>query len=171
MELLSKYICNQVNIDLWNPIKINPTGPSFSHLFYVHDLTLLANTNLKSIHSIKQCLLFFSQISGQKINTTKFKIIFSKNCDTPIKYLLANIRNIKISDNFRKYLGFPILTPKLKGSDLRYIIDNMNSKLASWKTNFIFIAGRTTLARSILNSIPNHSMQYILLPAFTLKTN
>lgn len=55
----------------------------------------------------------------------------SKNCDTPTKNQLANILNIKISDNFGKYLGFPILTHRPKTSDLHFIIDNMNSKIVN----------------------------------------
>lgn len=40
----------------------------------------------------------------------------------------------------------------------------MNKKLTGWKTRFLNMAGRTTLATSTLNSIPNHIMQYHKLP-------
>lgn len=44
-----------------------------------------------------------------------------------------------------------------------------NSKLNGWETKFLSIAGRTTLAKSSLSSIPNYVMQCISLPAKTLK--
>lgn len=95
MELLSKYIFHHVNIVLQDPIQLNYTGPLLSHLFYADDLTLALNANVKYVQSIKHCLTFFSQLSGQKINTNKSKITFSKNCDPSTRNHLANILNIK----------------------------------------------------------------------------
>lgn len=40
----------------------------------------------------------------------------------------------------------------------------MRTKLANWKTKFLNIAGKTTLALSTFNAIPSHYMQYTSLP-------
>lgn len=40
----------------------------------------------------------------------------------------------------------------------------MHDRISTWKTKFLNIAGRTTLILSTLNSIPNHAMQYTILP-------
>lgn len=40
----------------------------------------------------------------------------------------------------------------------------MCDRLSSWKIKFLNIAGRTTLVLSTLNTIPNHVMQYTILP-------
>lgn len=40
----------------------------------------------------------------------------------------------------------------------------MRYKLSNWKTNFLNIAGRTTLAISTLANIPNYIMQFTSLP-------
>lgn len=40
----------------------------------------------------------------------------------------------------------------------------MNNKLRGWKIKFLSITGRTTLIKSILNSIPKYTMQINLLP-------
>ncbi|KAK4710030.1 hypothetical protein R3W88_004543 [Solanum pinnatisectum] len=45
----------------------------------------------------------------------------------------------------------------------------MQSKLASLKIKFLNIAGRTTLAKSSLNSIPTYIMQLAKLPASITK--
>lgn len=63
--LLSKYICHQVNIGLWDPIQLSQSGPPLSHLFNADDLTLEANSNVNSIQTINQCLVFFSQLLCQ----------------------------------------------------------------------------------------------------------
>lgn len=45
----------------------------------------------------------------------------------------------------------------------------MTNRLTSWKSNFLNMAGKTTLASSTLNSIPNHIMQYNYLPIKIIK--
>lgn len=73
---------------------------------------------------------------------------------------MAKLFNISITKSFGKYLGFPITILKPKYSDYQFIIDNMTKKLASWKSNFLSMAGRTVLAISTLNTMENHIMQY-----------
>lgn len=77
MELLSVYIHYQVDISLWNPIKIGPKGPLVSHIFYADNLTFMAQANRKTINSIHHSLTIFCSLSGHKINNNKSKILFS----------------------------------------------------------------------------------------------
>lgn len=114
----------------------------------------------KSPNTILHCLNSFCNLSGQNINFSKSKIIISKNCPKHTFKALAKLFNISISNSFGKYLGFSITNNKLKSADYQLILDNMTNRLASWKLNFFSMAGRTTLAFSALNSIPNHIMQY-----------
>lgn len=107
----------------------------------------------------------FCNLSGQSINIHKSKILFSKNCPLNTAKEITNCFNIKISQFFGKYLGFPIVEKNPKAADYQFIIAQMRGRLSSWKINFLNIAGRTTLALSTLNFIPNHAMQYTILSA------
>lgn len=81
---------------------------------------------------------------------------------------LSNILNIQARENFGRYLGFLIFKKKKKktcSSDFQFIVDNLNSKLVGWKTNFLNLAGKAMLTKSSLSSIPTHAMQYIFLPS------
>jgi len=160
---------NQVDIRNWDPITLGKKGPNFSHLFFADDLTLMVRANHKSSHAIKKGPGFFCKLSGQNINTTKSKIIFSTNCPTTLTNDITNILDIKKSDSFGTYLGFPILNKHPRPKDYQFIIDKMRAKLTAWKIKFLNIAGRTTLSHSCLNSIPNHYMQFTLLPMNILK--
>lgn len=71
--------------------------------------------------------------------------------------------------NFGKYLGFPIFHKKPEKGDFQFLIDNLNNKLAGWKTKFLNMTGRVTLAKSSLANIPNYVMQYINLPTSVQK--
>lgn len=52
--------------------------------------------------------------------------------------------------------------------DFNFILDNLNAKLTGWKPNLLSMAGRVTLAKSSINNIPTHVMQYISLPSTIL---
>lgn len=75
---------------------------------------------------------------------------------------------MKLSFDFGKYLGFPILTFKPKPKDFQYLIDKMCNKLSHWKSNLLNIAGRSTLVNFTLKSIPSHLVQYTFLSSKTL---
>lgn len=123
----------------------------------------------KSPNSILNCLNSFCKLLGQNINLTKSKIIVSKNCPINTSKAWSKLFNIKISNSFGKYLDFPIINTKPRSSDYQFILDKMDNKMALWKSNFLSMAGRTTLAAASLNSIPNHVMKYSYLPTRIIK--
>lgn len=124
----------------------------------------MAKADKRNLQTIKECLNTFCNMSGQKINRRKSKILFSQNCPIQVTKEIASGFNINIANKFGNYLGFPILNNAPKAKDYQFIIEKMRAKLSNWKINFLNIAGRTTLALATLNSIPNHAMQYTLLP-------
>lgn len=78
---------------------------------------------------------------------------------------ISSISNIRSTNALGKYLGFPIFQGRVKKEDFRFIIDKMQSKLASWKNKLLNKAGRTTLVKSVLNAIPSFYMQINWLPS------
>lgn len=109
MEMLSVHINHQVNLGVWEPIKISPKPPFLSHLFYAYDLTLMPRAHLKSIDTIVHSLKWFCALSGQSINHSKSKIIFSNTCSPSFISLATSTLGIQQSFHFGKYLGFNIL--------------------------------------------------------------
>lgn len=68
------------------------------------------------------------------------------------------------TQNFGKYLGFPL---KHKGSlrrQFNFVADRVMKKLAGWKTKFLSFAGRSVLVKSVMSAIPNYIMQGATLP-------
>jgi len=61
-------------------------------------------------------------------------------------------------------LGFPLLASRIKKSDFEYVIDRAKSRLVGWNLNLLSRARRTTLAKSMLNSIHVYLTQNSLLP-------
>lgn len=169
MEMLSREIESEVRKNNWQPIKVARRGPSLSHLFFADDLILMSRADSKNVATINKVLAKLCEKSGQSINYSKSKLIFSKNCGKELKSNTSSTLSIKKSTYFGKYLGFPIFTKSSTLSDYQFIIDNLSQKLAGWKSKLLNIAGRTTLAMACLNNIPMHIMQYVKLPTTITK--
>lgn len=131
LELLTRYIEYQVDIHNWDTITIGRKSPSFSHLFFADDLTFMAKANTKSFLAIKLTIELFFSLSGQSVNHSKSKVLFSKNCRPEITKGITNMLGIKKSDHFGIYLGFAILNRNPRPNDYLFIIEKMWSRLAS----------------------------------------
>ncbi|KAG5625231.1 hypothetical protein H5410_010449 [Solanum commersonii] len=119
---------------------------------------------LKTIQTIHRVLFAFCTLSGEKINSSKSKALYSKACSDATRNLILQLLNITHATNFGKYLGFPILNKNPKPFNFLHIINNVKAKLSNWKMNFLSQAGRLTLINSTLAAIPAYTMQYFILP-------
>jgi len=169
LEVLSRKIEQEVQLKHWTPIKISVKGPKISHLFFADDLVLMSKADKGTCETIKRVMDTFCDSSGQTINTKKSKLIFSKNTPVNLNKWITKTLKIKNGNIFGKYLGFPITHKRITSHDYQFIIDNMQSKLAGWKTKFLNMAGRTTLAKACLSNIPTHIMQTTKLPSNIIK--
>lgn len=98
------------------------------------------------------------------MNTSKSKVLFSQNYSAISKLNLSSILGIKTSNYFGKYLSFLTFHKKPTPGGFQFMLDNMNSKLAGWKSKYLNMAGKTTLHKTCLGSMPNHVRKYIPLP-------
>ncbi|CAN1754104.1 Putative ribonuclease H protein At1g65750 [Linum perenne] len=78
---------------------------------------------------------------------------------------VSNLLGIAATQDLGRYLGVPLLHGRVKHSTYDYILSRLDVKLAGWKANNLSLAGRVTLASSVLNAIPSYVMQTAFLPA------
>lgn len=164
MEKLSISINNAVQQGAWDPIQNSSNGPRLSHLLFADDFLLFTkakNSQLKFITELFDC---FSKASCLKINIFKSRAFFSAGTPQAKINRLTSLTGIRSTTSLDKYLGFPILKWRAKRSDFLFIIDKMQSSLASWKSKLLNKAGRLTLASSVLSSIPSYYMQIVWHP-------
>lgn len=140
MERLSRGIDTEVRSKRWDPIGITNGGPKIPHLFFADDPTLLARASPSNYQTIVNILKNLSNLSGQIINNAKSKVLFSKHCTTSNASICTQILNIQVSQDFGKYLGYPIFHSTPKNRDFQFILDNMHQRLEGWKTKFLNLA-------------------------------
>jgi hypothetical protein len=68
-----------------------------------------------------------------------------------------------------KYLGLPLSVKKLPKNTFLELIDKIADKLPGWKSALIHTAGRLTLVKSVLTSIPIHHLIVLQCPKWVIK--
>ena len=146
-----------------NLLSYSRVVPPFPPFFFVDALILFAEASTDQINVIKQCLDQFCACSGQKASLRKSTIHFSCVVIPETARMISEMAGIPLSQILGKYLGTPIhgrISPVL----YQPIIDRIASRLSGRKTAFFSFAGRVSLAKAVLTSIPIYIMQSSLLP-------
>ncbi|KAG8637661.1 hypothetical protein MANES_15G150301v8, partial [Manihot esculenta] len=99
-----------------------------------------------------------------RVNYSKSKILFLLNVTTQLQQLICDVAVISITTDLRKYLGVQIVHGCTHKHMFAPLFQRLDAALLSWKTFMLSPSGRVTLAKSILNALPNHIMQSFYLP-------
>ena len=79
MEFLGQFIQEKCHANLWQPVKVSQSGPTFSHMFFADDLILFARVDATNCSTIRDVLDSFCKISGQTVSEAKSRVFFSPN--------------------------------------------------------------------------------------------
>lgn len=120
-------------------------------------------------NSLRHLLLRYEEASGQTINAAKFSILFSKRTPAQIKALVKDSLLIQNEGRVGKYLGLPEHFGRKKKDMFASIVDKIKQKAKSWKNRFLSTAGKLTMLKSVLTSMPSHSMSCFKLPVSICK--
>lgn len=165
-------LCHQIELSVgakeWKAISLSMGGPKLSHICFADDLILFVEASVAQIKVIRKVLETFCIASGQKVSLEKSKIFFSTNVHRDLAELISDESGIKSTHDLGKYLGMPILQKRINKDTFGEIIQRANSRLSGWRGRFLSFAGRLTLTKAVLSSLPVHSMSTILLPSSVL---
>ena len=137
-EVLSKLLQKAEESKKLKGIKLAKGCQPISHLQFADDLFIFGRADEENIRSIKECLSTFSSWSGQKINTHKSTMVFSKNLSSwHSKNLLAGSMGLKIEGSKGKYLGLPMLIGKSKKGTFQEVVERVEKKYQGWKVKLL----------------------------------
>jgi hypothetical protein len=98
---------------------------SISHLLFADDILIFGKATFTEAGIIKSCLDFDCAWSGQKVNTAKSAIHFSKNTLTSTINSIKGIIPFKNTSMSASYLGFPLFIGKSKNLAFQPIMDKV----------------------------------------------
>ena len=110
-------------------MKASQSGPGFSYIFFADDLLLFAKANAKNSEAILDILDHFCEISGQKINNSKSRVVFSPNVDDQAKISICNKLGISAISEIGRYLGFPIFHKGRNCNAFKFVLIKFNLNL------------------------------------------
>ncbi|CAA7028167.1 unnamed protein product [Microthlaspi erraticum] len=168
MERLCHLIEESIAGRQWKPISLSRGEPQLSHILFADDLILFAEASVAQIRIIRRVLEKFCMASGQKVSLEKSKIYFSANVPRELRDSISGESGIQQTCDLGKYLGMPVLQKRLNKETFGEVIARVSSRMAGWKGRTLSTAGRLTLTKAVLSSVPVHSMSTILLPKATL---
>lgn len=124
---------------------------------------------IKSATTIWNTLYHFTDISGLKANYAKSKVLFSTN--TSSSTVDKKYRTLGIGTVCNKYLGFTI-KPNIGSPSIYFeILNKIETKFAGWKSKLLSTAGKVTLIKCTISSIPKYQMHCLKFPQsiYTIK--
>jgi hypothetical protein len=131
---------------------------------FADDLLLFGEATEVQMHSVMTILNKFCTMSGQEVSIEKTSILYSKNVSRRIRDQLHQISGFKETGSLGKYLGVPSTGRSPRRNDYNYLIDQVSSKLMAWKATHLSLAGRVTLAKSVLEAMPIYPMMSTIIP-------
>lgn len=162
VEPLSLLIQKATSLDLWEGISVGNGGNNLTHLQYADDTIVFCSPNIESLLNIKRALILFQLASGLQVNFHKSSLMGINVDDVWLKMaaesLLCKVGQIPFS-----YLGLPIGSNANRMTTWAPIIKRIEGRLATWKCRNLSIAGRLTLIKASLSSLPIYYMS--LFPA------
>ena len=135
-----------------------------SHLFFADDIFLFTRANVRDCKNLGGILLDFCEMFSQLMSISKSKVWFSPRTPRHTKDQLAGILGLPTTDRIGTYLGTSIFTSRRTASSYEYLVDNIRKRIKGWQTKYLLMAGRATLIKASITTIPVYAMQTTLLP-------
>jgi hypothetical protein len=139
-------------------------GPHIGHLFFADDSLLFCRANIQQWNCLSSILKKYEKASGQRLNSNKTTLFFSRNTTMEDKKCLGEIVGIPSSQSYDKYLGLPALVGKSRIAAFRSIVNRIWKRLQDWKLKFLSQAGKEILIKAVIQAIPSYCMSVFLLP-------
>ncbi|KAL6125591.1 hypothetical protein ACLB2K_073647 [Fragaria x ananassa] len=167
MEKLSHTIQHAIEMNYWKPIQSSQSGPFISHLFFADDLILFSEASTSQATIMKCCMDTFCNLSGQSVSLEKSMVYCSPNVSSDLANRISSICGSPITEDLGVYLGMPLIHSRVSAATYSNLVDKVQTRLASWKSKTLNMAGRLTLIQSVTSSIPIYAMQTAKLPVHT----
>ncbi|KAL9675120.1 hypothetical protein QQ045_003321 [Rhodiola kirilowii] len=129
-----------------------------NHLFFADDCLLFLKADMYCLRKLKQVLETYSKVSGQQVNFQKSEICSSKNIEEVLLYVMGEYMGMAVVEKHSKYLGLPLVVKQNKAEVFRWLEDKVSKKIQDWGALLLSAAGKETLIKSCIQSVPIYTM-------------
>lgn len=140
--MLSRLISKAYENNQIKGIRLAPSAPPLTHLFFVDGAILFAGDSAEEVYHLISVLSVFTTASGQKINTAKSGIICGQRVNSILKAKLMAITSITIWANPGQYLGVPTEWGRARTQSLNWVKERVLTKMEGWKGSLLTQAGK-----------------------------
>ncbi|XP_077246062.1 uncharacterized protein LOC143885910 [Tasmannia lanceolata] len=117
-----------------------------SHLLFADDMLVFSKASPASAQGIRNCIHQFNDCSGLEVNISKSKNFYSESAKS-LRTTIDPILHIPEGQFPVRYLGLPLISTRLKGSDCSPLISKIQKRIASWANKLLSRAGRIELVK------------------------
>ncbi|XP_026378866.1 uncharacterized protein LOC113273346 [Papaver somniferum] len=139
-----------------------------SHLQFADDTLVFLDDNVDQVRNLKYILLWYQCISGLKTNFSKCNLFGVGNVQDIEG--MAEIMGCSCDCFPTQYLGMPLGDKSNTASKWDRIVEICKARLASWKRKTLSRAGKLTLIKSVLQSIPIYYLSLFMAPSKVIKS-
>ncbi|XP_061344062.1 uncharacterized protein LOC133290031 [Gastrolobium bilobum] len=104
-----------------------------------------------------------------KISVEKSRVCFSSNVGFNRAKEISECLGVGVTSDLGKYLRVNLNHKRVSRKSLNYVVERVQCRMSSWSQNVLSLAGRVTLAKSVLETLPAYAMQTIDVPSGTCK--
>jgi hypothetical protein len=136
-----------------------------NHAQFADDTFLLGGASSLVAKKFKDELDAYTSVSGSEISLGKSKI-YSWNI-TPLEMRsISRILGMEGHTNWDSftYLGVPISKTNPKATHWNQLLEKLRNRISSWGANWLNLAGRIVLLKSVLASVPIYRNSLLLAP-------
>jgi hypothetical protein len=153
-EVLSAMLSRADRMGVLEGVPTSRRGPRINHLFFADDSLLFCRADGNHWNKLSNILHTYEIASGQRLNSTKTAIYFSRNTAAEVKQQILDMSGIPSSQRYDTYLGLPALVGKSRTKEFKGIIDRVWKRLQDWKLKLLSQAGREILLKAVVQAIP-----------------
>jgi len=165
MEVFSEMVKKEV---MAGRIKPHSCGEvPVSHLLFADDVLLFAKATKDNARAIRGVLEEFTACSGLSFSASKSQIFMGSG--VPHGSWIATHLGMERKDFPVTYLGLPLFSGRMGRIHCMPLINRVKARLSTWQQNFLSMAGRVELVRSVLVSLSIYWTFAFLLPRKVLK--
>lgn len=162
-EVLNAMLTLAASRGIFKGILMRKGAGQITHLQFADDTVVFLDGSEESAKGIKRVLQCFQLVSGLKINYNKSNL-YADHRFSNEALSAANILGCKVGYWPLMYLGIPIGYSPRRSVFWEPLVRKVQSKLAKWKACSLNQAGRLTLVKSVLDSVPIYWMNTHSIP-------